>query len=78
VVAHPSKSAIGGRKVAASPARDIRLPLSVPVRVQPAPRAAAPARPMPMPVSIDRPAAPVQLRQPRLFGRELPSSDDTN
>jgi hypothetical protein len=70
------------KKVAKKPARkvakaaDVRLPVTAPVRVTPAPRAKSPGRPMPMPVAVDRPAARIQFRQPSLFERNLPPHDD--
>ena len=75
VVARPAKVAIGNRRVTKARAAEVRLPLTAPVRVVPTPRPAAPAPRMPMPVSVDRPIAPVQLRQPSLFQRELPPHD---
>ena len=77
IVARPAKSAIGNRRVTKARSAEVRLPLTAPVRVVPAPRPMSPAHRMPMPVSVDRPIAPIQLRQPSLFERELPPHDDT-
>ena len=77
IVARPAKAAIGKRRVTKAQAAEVRLPLTAPVRVVPAPRPMSPAHRMPMPVSVDRPIAPIQLRQPSLFQRELPPHDET-
>ena len=77
VAARPTRSAIGNRRVKKAPSPEVRLAVTAPVRVAPAPRPMSPARRMPMPVSADRPIAPVQLRQPSLSQRELPPYDDT-
>lgn len=63
-------------KRASEKAAEVRLPLTAPVRVAPSPRPLSPGQRMPMPIQGDRPIAPVQLRQPSLFQRELPLRND--
>ena len=76
IVARPAMAAIEKRRVKKAQAAEVRLAVTAPVRVVPAPRPMSPARRMSMPVSAERPIAPVQLRQPSLSQRELPPYDD--